>query len=79
MHHTTIKGLVALMNNKAKSAAMLTGTMLAVSPAFAFAADFDGTEVISKIVTYTGVGVAILGAFALGRWTLRALGIIGGK
>ncbi|MBN5028335.1 hypothetical protein JY419_02695 [Stenotrophomonas maltophilia] len=79
MHNTTVKGFLGRMGNKAKSAAMMTGTMLAVSPAFAFAADFDGTEVISKIVTYTGVGVAILGAFALGRWTLRALGIIGGK
>lgn len=79
MSRNTINVLLSTMSNKAKSAAMMTGTMLAVSPAFAFAADFDGTEVIAKIVTYTAVGVAILGAFALGRWTLRALGIIGGK
>lgn len=79
MHHTTIKGLLARMSNKAKSAAMMTGTMLAVSPTFAFAADFDGTEIITKVIAYTAVGVSILGAFALGRWTLKALGIIGGK
>lgn len=65
-----------------KSNAAMFATALMLSPAFAMASgggDFDGTEVISKIVTYTAVGVAILGAFALGRWTLRALGIIGGR
>ena len=67
----------------AKSTAYALGTTLMLSAPFAMAGggggDFDGTEVIAKIVTYTAVGVAILGAFALGRWTLRALGIIGGK
>lgn len=80
MHKNTIKGLLNIMSNKAKSAAIVTGSTLAVSPAFAFAAgDFDGTEVISKIVTYTAVGVSMVAAFILGRWTLKALGVIGGK
>ncbi|WP_223621035.1 hypothetical protein [Lysobacter sp. ESA13C] len=56
----------------------LAAVLLALSP-FAMAADFDGTEIVTKVVAYTAVGVLILGAFALGRWTLRAMGLIGGK
>lgn len=79
MHENTQKGLLNLMSNKAKTTAYLGATTLMALPGFALAADFDGTEIIAKVVTYTAVGVAILGAFALGRWTLRALGLIGGK
>lgn len=67
----------------ARTRANLVGTAVMLSPAFAMASggggDFDGTEIISKVVTYTAIGVSILAAFALGRWTLRALGLIGGK
>lgn len=79
MNRNTFNGLLARMSNKAKSAAIVTGSVMAVSPAFAFAADFDGTEVISKIVTYTAVGVTMVAAYILGKWTLKALGVIGGK
>lgn len=80
MQNTTIKGLLNTVSSKAKSAAIVTGSTLAVSPAFAFAAgDFDGTEVIAKIITYTAVGVSMIAAFILGKWTLKALGVIGGK
>lgn len=80
MNRKTINGLLAALSNKAKSAAIVTGSTLAVSPAFAFAAgDFDGTEVIAKVITYTAVGVSMIAAFILGRWTLKALGIIGGS
>ncbi|KAB7775659.1 hypothetical protein [Xanthomonas sp. LMG 12460] len=64
----------------AKTAVVVGLTALTVMPGFAMAAgDFDGSDIISKVVTYTAVGVSILGAFALGRWTLKALGIIGGR
>lgn len=68
----------------AKNAVLLGGTALMTVPGFAFAqasggGDFDGGEIVSKVVTYTAIGVTILAAFALGRWTLRALGLIGGK
>lgn len=79
MYRNTINGLLNTVSNKAKSAAMVVGATVALSPSFAFAADFDGTEVISKIVTYTAVGVSMVAAFILGRWTLKALGVIGGK
>ncbi|KLC40360.1 hypothetical protein P2A10_17300 [Xanthomonas perforans] len=69
--------------SNAKTAAILGSTALMAMPGFAFASggggDFDGGEIVSKVVTYTAIGVTILAAFALGRWTLRALGLIGGK
>lgn len=55
---------------------------LATMPGFAIAGgggDFDPAAIITKVTTYTAAGVLILAAFALGRWTLRALGLIGGK
>ncbi|AUZ51164.1 hypothetical protein VWY37_22210 [Xanthomonas citri pv. citri] len=68
--------------SNAKTAALVGSTALMAMPGFAFASgggDFDGTAIVSKVVTYTAIGVTILAAFALGRWTLRALGLIGGK
>ncbi|MBV6863824.1 MULTISPECIES: hypothetical protein [Xanthomonas] len=69
--------------SNAKTAAIVGSTALMAMPGFAFASggggDFDGGEIVSKVVTYTAIGVTILAAFALGRWTLRALGLIGGK
>jgi hypothetical protein len=73
-----------LVTRSASSAKLYAFTALAYAmalPGFAMAqsADFDGSTVVTKIVAYTAVGVLILGALALGRWTLRAMGIIGGK
>ncbi|AZR30978.1 hypothetical protein [Xanthomonas vasicola] len=69
--------------SNAKTAAIVGSTALMAMPGFAFASggggDFDGTAIVGKVVTYTAIGVTILAAFALGRWTLRALGLIGGK
>jgi hypothetical protein len=80
MSRNTVNGLLNTVSNKAKSAAMVVGATVALSPSFAFAAgDFDGTEVIAKIITYTAVGVSMVAAFILGRWTLKALGVIGGS
>lgn len=87
MSHNTRNGLLLTMSNKARNSisrttAAVTGASIALSPALAFAqasGDFDGTQVVSKIVTYTAVGVTILAAYALGKWTLKALGIIGGR
>lgn len=70
---------VATRYNSVKANLLMACTALAIAPGFAMAADFDGTDVVTKIVAYTAVGVLILGALALGRWTLRAMGIIGGK
>ena len=83
MDNNTKQGLLKQLPNKAKSAATAAAvTAMVAMPGLVLASgggDFDGTEIIAKVVTYTAVGVAILAAFALGRWTLRALGLIGGK
>jgi len=80
MSKNTINGLLNIMSNKAKTAAYLGGTTLMALPGFAMAADdFDGSTIVTKVIAYTAIGVTILAAFALGRWTLRALGLIGGK
>lgn len=47
--------------------------------AMAQATDFDPSTVTAKIVTYTGYGILMIAAFILARWTLKALGVIGGK
>jgi len=72
---------VSNVASKAKTAAYMGAATLMALPGFAMAqgADFDGAEIISKVATYVAIGVSILAAFALGRWTLRALGLIGGK
>ncbi len=47
--------------------------------AMAQAQDFDPSTVTAKITTYVGYGIVMLAAFILGKWTLKALGVIGGK
>lgn len=66
-------------NSSSLKTALFAALATALITAPAMAADFDGTEIVTKVVAYTAVGVLILGAFALGRWTLRAMGLIGGK
>jgi len=64
----------------AKGVALAGATTLMALPGFAMAADdFDGSTIVTKVVAYTAIGVTILAAFALGRWTLKAMGLIGGK
>lgn len=52
---------------------------MAAAPVAAFAQDasFDETSIITKITTYGGKAVLIIGAFLLAVWGLRALGILG--
>lgn len=64
---------------KAKVFSLVGATSLMALPGLAMADDFDGSEIVTKVIAYTAIGVTILAAFALGRWTLRALGLIGGK
>ena len=66
-------------NAKAATLAALTAVMLSPGMALAQSGDFDPAPIITKFVTYTAIGVTLLGAFALGVWTLRAMGLIGGK
>lgn len=63
---------------KQRMGAMYFALCLAMLPGFAFAqaADFDPAPVVAKIGVYVGYGVLILAAWVLGKWTLRAFGII---
>jgi hypothetical protein len=61
------------------AAAAVLAAVLLPSMAFAQSTDFDPTTVTAKITTYVGYGIVMLAAFILGKWTLKALGVIGGK
>ena len=63
---------------KAAAASALT-TAMVMAPAFAQSGDFDPSPIIAKFVAYTAIGITLLGAFALAVWSLRAMGLIGGK
>lgn len=72
-----MKDLLARFKTRAN--AMLAACVFALMPAFAFAqstGDFDPAPIISKIVSYGGMAVMIIGALLLAKWALRALGIL---
>lgn len=56
----------------------VTGTAaLATLPGMAFAQDaFDAAEITGLITQYTGIAVGVIGAFAVGVWSLRAMGLL---
>lgn len=57
----------------------MTGTAaLATLPGMAFAQEsaFDASEITGLITTYTGIAVGVIGAFAVGVWSLRAMGLL---
>ncbi len=70
-----------LTRYKNKTSALLFAAMFALLPfaASAQTADFDPQPVILKIGTYVGYGLLMIGAWILGKWTLKSLGVIGGK
>lgn len=62
-----------------KAAVFSLVVALVPTMAMAQAQDFDPSTVTAKITTYVGYGIVMLAAFILGKWTLKALGVIGGK
>lgn len=64
--------------DRAKLAATTFGTTAMVAAGSAMAQDdgFDPSTIEARIVLYTGFAVTLIGAYALGRWTLRAMGLI---
>ena len=62
--------------NKAGVLAVTVAGSLLPFAAMAQSSDFDPSTVTAKITTYVGYGVVMLGAFILGKWTLKALGVI---
>lgn len=67
------------MNTMKKNAglALVTGAALSAGSAFAQAAGgFDSAEVITAIAATAAAGLAIYGAYILGRWGIKALGLV---
>ena len=58
---------------------LLLASLAIPGMAMAQTTDFDPAPVIAKIATYVGYGIAMVAAWILGKWTLKALGVIGGK
>lgn len=71
-----------LQKFRSKASALVLGGTAMVASAVASAtppAAFDPSSVTSKITEYGGYGIVILGAFAVAAWTLKAMGLIGGR
>ncbi|MGY0559492.1 hypothetical protein ACW7G2_02025 [Luteimonas sp. A277] len=63
--------------SKAKFHAMTAGAALVPLSGFAMAQDgFDETAIIAAITTYTAIAVTVIGAYVLGSWSLRAMGLL---
>jgi hypothetical protein len=66
-----------------RAKALAFGGAAALSTPLAFAsgggASFDSAEVLAAIAGMLAAGVLIYTAYAVGKWTLRAFGLIGGK
>ena len=72
-----MKAIAGAMKDRGAVMAGVVGT--AVSPGFAFAADFDSSEVLAAIAGMVAGGILIYTAYAVGKWTMKAFGLIGGK
>lgn len=63
-----------------KTNAVLFGSSVALASPAAFAADgIDTATILAAITGMVAAGVIIYTAFAVGRWTMKAFGLIGGK
>lgn len=75
-----MKGKSVSLYNRVKLHSALALTALMLSPGFAFASgggsDFDSSAVLAKIAANVLIGVGIIGAFILGLWTLRTMGLL---
>lgn len=68
------KGIVARLLMACSLAMVVVGQAMATPPA-----EFDTAPILAKFVTFTGYAALILGGLALGYWTLRAFGLVGGR
>lgn len=73
------KAIGAALRNRAGMAAAVGGAALA--PGFAFAQDaaFDSATILAAIAGMVAAGILIYTAYAVGKWTMKAFGLIGGK
>lgn len=81
MKTKTLSNSVRDLGTRAKALAVGGATALATPLAFAGGggASFDPADVLAAIAAMLAAGILIYTAYAVGRWTLRAFGLIGGK
>ncbi|MBB3845585.1 hypothetical protein [Xanthomonas arboricola] len=83
MNHKNIRALrahLSTLGNKAKAIAVGGAAAMTVPSAFAQAAGgFDPASVLATVAAMVAAGILIYTAFAVGKWTMKAFGLIGGK
>lgn len=62
---------------RSKAGAVVVGTLGAASSAFAQVAAPNTGDITDAITTYSTAAVAVIVAFALGVWAMRAAGLLG--
>ena len=79
--YQSAKELAQKANAKVAAGVAAGTAMVSASPAFAGGGgvSFDAGDILAAIAVMVAAGVLIYTAFAAGRWTLRAFGLIGGK
>ncbi|CAH2708379.1 MULTISPECIES: hypothetical protein [Xanthomonas] len=71
---------LSTLGNKPKAIAVGGAFAMAAPSAFAqAAAGFDPATILAAVAAMVAAGVLIYTAFAVGRWTMKAFGLIGGK
>ncbi|QDS16189.1 hypothetical protein [Xanthomonas arboricola] len=83
MNHKNIRALrahLSTLGNKAKAVAFGGAAALAAPAAFAQSTGgFDPTTAIAAVAAMVASAVLLYTAYAVGKWTLKAFGLIGGK
>lgn len=73
----TFRQRAANLTRSAKFHAATGGAALVPLSGMALAQDgFDAAEITAAITQYTGIAVGLVGAFILGVWSLRAMGLL---
>lgn len=73
----TFRQRAAEAARSAKFHAVTGGAALVPLSGMALAQDgFDAAEITAAITQYTGIAVGLVGAFILGVWSLRAMGLL---
>ena len=74
----TFRQRAANVTRSAKFHAATGGAALVPLSGMALAQDngFDAAEITAAITQYTGIAVGLVGAFILGVWSLRAMGLL---
>lgn len=78
MNKNLVRSTPARASLRARASALLAGAGTAVASLAASASGtgFDSSSITTKITENTATAVLIIGAFILGIWTLRTMGLL---